>query len=183
MEQISTDTSAMRKVLLLSIVLFLVACGASDENLLPDDGPIANPAVDAGATQAQGASSGSGGLPDDGLRIEIDDEIVEVTSEEQLQDLVASAPVAVGEVPHCAEIVNVVPADTIERCSYTPDSIPLITDTLVADQCPNGQTFYILNRPSGEGAFVGVDGLYWFELTAEEYSLGSVAAICDDATG
>lgn len=174
----------MRMCLLLSAFILLGSCGLSNDNVLPDDGPITNPAIEAGVTQAQGATSGDiASLAEEGLRLEVDDEVIDVTSAEQLEDLVASSPVQTLDVPHCSEIVNVVPAGDIERCSYTPESVPLITDTLVADLCPNGQTFYTLNRPSGEGAFVGLDGLYWFELDAQEYSLGSVAAICDGATG
>ncbi len=175
----------MRKYLMLTAALVLSSCGLSESNALPEDGPIANPAVEAGLTQAQGASSGQvASLADQGLRLEVDDEVVDITSAEQLEELVANTPPQnVDAVPHCAEILNVAPAGDIQRCSYTPDAVPLITDTLLADQCDNGQALYTLNRPSGEGAFVGVHGLYWVELDRDEYSVGSVTAICNGATG
>ncbi len=178
----SSDTSEMRWILSLFMVLGLAGCGAlSQDNVLPTNGPIPNPAIDAGVTQAQGALSstgeGNGNLDQQPLRIAVDDDLIEVSNVSQLADVVDDARGSL-ELEHCVVLLAAPPTSGMGQCSYNPDGQPVIIDTFVIDECGDGRELLTLNRPSGEGAFVGVVGGRWFEFDAQAYSVAAVEQVC-----
>ncbi len=172
----------MRRSLLFGL-LILSGCGAlTSQNTLPTDGPIPNPAIEAGATQAQGALSssgeGSGNLADQPLVIEIDDEVIEITDLDQLDEAVNMTVEDAAAVEDCQAVLDSPPSDTISRCSYDPDGRPIIFDSVGVSACVDGRELFTLNRPSGEGAFVGISGSNWVELDGAQYSLATVDLLC-----
>ncbi len=164
----------------LLLIAATAACGAiGNDNVLPDDGPIPNPAIDAGATQLQGAVSadGEGGLSADGqrLNINIDGETVIVESAEELEEIISIS----GLVADCRNVLAAPPTNQISTCSHDLTATAPVVDTVSTEQCSNGRLLYLLNRPEGVGAFVGVEDGSWVEFEADPLSIVAIERLCE----
>ena len=175
----------MRNAVSVAALAFLLAaCGANDDTL--PEGTISNPAIEAGATQSQGAvPSPSSGDDEDSLLVELDGELVDpdeaIPQEDEVfvDDSGETRIRIAGALGHCEEILDTSPSLDIGRCSYDPDEDPAIVDTLNSEACANGATVVILTTEDGAGAHVGVVGESWIELGPDELTIQNVEAICD----
>lgn len=156
---------------IVAFLLFsMVSCG-NDENLVSQDGPIANPAIEAGATQAQNS------VPEN-LEIEIEGETVIINNDGDLEPLENFTVSEVATLTNCTALLSNPPSLTIDRCSYAPNSEDVLIDQLAPGECENGTTYVTLNRLDGSGAYVGVVGESWFDLSDQDLNSQTVELIC-----
>lgn len=160
----------------------LTSCGAQ-ANVVSQDGPIENPAIEAGMTQSQGAPGPDGVTFDtENLEIELDGETVEINDVEDLGQLENFTLEDAQALANCEALLSVAPSLAVERCSYAPNAAEVIVDRLAGAECENGNTYVTLNRIDGSGAYVGVVGETWVELSQQDLNLQTVELICQGAT-
>lgn len=166
-----------------AVALVAASCAAGDD-VISSEGPIPNPAIEAGQTQAQGAPGPDGPtFEQEDLSIEIDGESVVIENIGDFEQLDEIALQEFGSIADCQAILSAAPSQSIDRCSYNPTATEVIVDQLAVGQCENGLTYLTLNRPDGSGAFVGLVGESWIELTEDVLSLQTVELICQGISG
>ena len=166
-----------------AVAIMVASCG-TDENVIPQDGPIENAAVEAGMTQAQGAPGADGTVfAADDLQIELDGEPVEIPNTDSFEELENFNLADAEALANCVALLNSAPSIDVQRCSYAPNAAEVIVDQIAPGECENGETYVTLNRIDGSGAYVGVVGQSWVELSEANLSLQAVELICEGATG
>ena len=161
----------MRLFMSLVFLLLVSACGTLSSDALPTEGPIENQAIAAGATQAQGGVAEGAALS-----VQAGNGSIELDGSTDLDSIHLSGSASLTD---CRSVLARRPSLAAEQCSYGPHEVPTTVDTVTPNECTNGRTYLTLNRLSGDGAHVGLEGRRWVELDDEEFSQDRIDSICE----